>query len=173
MTLRSIRPADEAAYLDILERTSDDDRYFRFFRAVDHFEHRDVVRFVEPRPDTIGLIAEEDGVGLGTAHAFLEGGVAEFSIVVASNARNRGVAHALLERLVAMLQARAIPTLVAYSLTENYGFARLAKSIGMKASHAVGDGSVVTWSLSIKNDGGEPGRSTVSPDASLYRRSRR
>lgn len=149
MILRRIRPDDEAAYLNILHRTSEDDRYFRFFRAVNHFDHGDVARFVERRSDTIGLIAEDGERALGTVHAFLSGDVAEFAILVADDARLRGIAFALLGRLRALLEARGTASLVAYSLGENIAFARLAKGIGMKASHAVGDGSVVTWTLAL------------------------
>ncbi|GAC1399646.1 MAG: hypothetical protein NVS3B17_04480 [Vulcanimicrobiaceae bacterium] len=149
MDVRKMTPADEAAYLDILARTSDDDRYYRFFHTVTRFERRDIARFVEARSDTIGVIAEQDGRPLGTAHAFLTKDVAEIAIVVASDSRRRGVARALLARLVAMLQARRVSTLVAYSLNENVGFVNLARSLGMRASRTPGDGSVLTWTLAI------------------------
>lgn len=147
MDLRPIGPADEAAYLDILTRTSGDDRYFRFFHAVDRFEHADVVPFVERGPNTLGLIAEERGRPVGAAHAFVDGDRAELAVVVAADARHHGVGHALLARLVASLQARAVRTILAYALVENAGFARLATSLGMRPSRAPGDGGVVTWTL--------------------------
>ena len=76
INVRAIRATDEAAYLDILRRTTDDDRYYRFFRAVDHFDHADVARFVEPVPSIIGIIASDDSRGLGVAHAFISDGAA-------------------------------------------------------------------------------------------------
>ncbi len=151
MLIRSIRPADEAAYLNILDRTSDDDRYFRFFRAIDRFDHRDLLRFVETSADTIGLIAEEAPGPLGTAHAFVAGEVAEFSVVVAADARRRGVAQALVERLFVSLHARGVRAIVAFSRAENVGFERLARRLGMTPTHAPGDGGVVTWSLELAN----------------------
>ena len=149
MDVRPIRPSDEEAYLDILNRTSLDDRYFRFFHAVDHFEHEDLVPFVERRPDTLGFIAETDGRAVGAAHAFIDGDHAEIAVVVAADARLHGVGHELLARLISRLQARAIRTIVAYSLVENAGFGRLATSLGMRPSRKPGDGGVVTWTLPL------------------------
>jgi len=73
MNIRLIGPHDEAAYRSILERTSDDDRYDRFFHLVDALNPADVRRFIEPRPDMIGTIAFENGAALGAAHAALCG----------------------------------------------------------------------------------------------------
>ena len=57
MLVRSIEPSDEEAYRAILESTSAEDRYCRFFHLVDHFDPDEVHRFVETRPDMIGMIA--------------------------------------------------------------------------------------------------------------------
>ncbi len=71
------------------------------------------------------------------------------SVVVAADARLRGVAFRLVERLVETLRARGVRILVAFSLVENFGFEHLARRLGMTPSHAPGDGGVVTWSLAI------------------------
>lgn len=149
MTVRAIGPADEAAYVELLAGTSNDDRYYRFFRAVDHFEHSDVARFVEPQSDVVGLIAFDDGRALGTAHAFMAGDRAEIAVIVAGDARRRGVGSALLAHLFASLGTARIRTVAALSLTDNYPFARLARRVGMTPSHAVGDGNVITWTLAL------------------------
>jgi len=69
ISVRPIRPSDEAAYRNILERTTDEDRYCRFFHVVDHFDPAELHRYVEERSDTIGFIALDDGVPLGSVHA--------------------------------------------------------------------------------------------------------
>jgi len=69
-------------------------------------------------------------------------------VIVAPDARRAGVASALLGHLGAMLRARRV-TLSAFSLTDNYAFAKLARRSGMQPSHAAGDGSVVTWTLAL------------------------
>jgi len=147
INVRAIRATDEAVYLDILRRTTDDDRYYRFFRAVDHFDHADVARFVEPVPSIIGIIAIDDTHGLGVAHAFISDGAAEIALVVAADAQRRGIGRRLVGGILDQLAARGIATVTAVSLWENLGFAALARSFGMTATHAPGDGSVVHWRL--------------------------
>jgi GNAT superfamily N-acetyltransferase len=171
MKIRHITPADEAAYRSILERTSEQDRYYRFFRAVDILDPAEVHRFVESRPDMAGFIAEEsdmlgfiaekagisgfmaDQAGLagastplGAAHAaLLPDGSAELAIVVSEEARRRGVGKALLEALIIYLQTIGCRRIIAHSLQENIGFAHLAASVGLHIEHA--EGSDVRWSL--------------------------
>ena len=154
MTVRAIRASDEAAYLDILARTSDDDRYYRFFRAVDHFDHADVARFVEPIPGVVGMIASDRTRGLGVANAFISGSTAEIALVVAADAQRQGVGRRLIGGILEELQARRVATVTAVSLWENLGFASLARSFGMVANHAPGDGSVIHWTLRLatRND---------------------
>jgi len=67
--VRSIVPSDEDAYRAILEDTSAEDRYCRFFHLVDHFDPDEAQRFVETRPDMIGVIAFDGDSPLGAAHA--------------------------------------------------------------------------------------------------------
>ncbi len=87
----AIEPTDEDAYRAILETTSAEDRYCRFFHLVDHFDPEEVHRFVETRPDMIGVIAHDGDVPLGAAHAaLLDDESAELAIVVS---RDRAAAR--------------------------------------------------------------------------------
>lgn len=148
MIVRPIEPGDGDAYRSILERTSEEDRYCRFFHVVNHFDLREIRRFVEPQPDTIGLIAEDGRAAYGAAHAFfLSDRSAEIAIVVAGDVRRHGVGHALLERLIAELTARGCTEVIAFALSMNSGFAHLAASVGMLPSGPAGD--LTTWTLSV------------------------
>jgi GNAT superfamily N-acetyltransferase len=96
--VRAIVPGDADNYRDILQRTSAEDRYCRFFHTVDHFGGA-VERYVEARTNTIGLIAEKRGRPLGVAHAFfVNEGCAEIAIVVAHDARYLGIGRRLFDR---------------------------------------------------------------------------
>ena len=156
MNVRPIRSTDEAAYRDILERTTEDDRYCRFFHVVDHFDPAEVHRYVEPRSDTLGFIAFEKDVPLGCAHAVaLDDAVAELAIVVAHDARRRGVGRALVAALTAELARRGLHRLVAVSLAQNASFTRLAAATGLVLERS--DGMKVHWTLDL---GGMPPRTT-------------
>ena len=144
MHVRLICPDDEAAYRSILERTSDDDRYFRFFHVVKAFGPAEIRHFVEARPDMIGVIAFEGQSALGAAHAaLLDDRTAELSVVVAEDRRRRGVGNALLATLMRELEDRGYVRFVAQSLHDNHGFARLARSAGFRAQQV--EGSAVAW----------------------------
>lgn len=146
MIVRPIRPSDEAAYRDILERTTDEDRYCRFFHVVDHFDPAEVHRYVEARSDTVGYIAFDGTVALGSAHAVaIDERSAELAIVVAHDARRRGVGLALVAALVAEVRRRGTHELVAISLAQNTAFAKLAEATGLVLERS--DGSTLLWHL--------------------------
>ena len=146
--VRPLAPSDAAAYASVMERTTSEDRYCRFFHAVDHFDPEFIGRFVEERSDAVGFIAADDHAALGVIHGFLIGErTAELAVVVARDARGRGIGRALGSALIEALDERGWTTLVAYSLAENRPFARLAKSLGFHA--AARDGAVVTWQRDV------------------------
>jgi RimJ/RimL family protein N-acetyltransferase len=148
MIVRPIEPTDEEAYRAILEATSAEDRYCRFFHAVDHFDPQEVHRYVETRADMIGMIALDDAVPLGAAHAvLLDAASAELAIVVARDARHHGVATALLDALIARLKELGFRRLIACALRENHPFAHLAKRAGFTVEHV--DGVALRWVLPL------------------------
>ena len=146
--IRAIVPSDADNYRSILQRTSAEDRYCRFFHVVDHFDDAAVDSYVKASPDTIGLIAEKHGQPLGVAHAFfIDEGCAETAFVVANDARHLGVGRLLFERLIVALQQRPCTSVIAYALAQNGPFSNLARSFGMRPRSD--DGGIVTWTLSL------------------------
>jgi GNAT superfamily N-acetyltransferase len=148
MVTRHISVSDRDNYRRILEDTTEEDRYCRFFHAVDHFDPEFIDQYVCERPGTIGFIAV-NGEPLGTAHAIaIDERTAELAVVVARKGRRRGIARALLERVVADARAHGYRTLIAYALRENTAFAALAMHFGMRPDpHS--DGSTIIWTLSL------------------------
>jgi acetyltransferase len=148
MLVRPIAPSDEDAYRTILESTTAEDRYCRFFHLVDHFDSEEVHRFVEDRADTIGVIAFDGAVPLGAAHAvLLDEESAELAIVVARGTRHAGVGTAMLDALIARAKARGLRRLVACALRENSPFVHLARHAGFRVDEA--DGATQHWVLPL------------------------
>jgi hypothetical protein len=138
--------ADHAEqYLDIMRRTSDEDRYCRFFATVKHFDRRSISKFVDSQPDLIGFSADDDAIALGAAHAFLDGSTAELAIVVAGDARHHHVGLSLMVRLIEELRLRSCHSIVAHSLHGNGPFRHLARSLGMSVKNS--ECGVLTWKL--------------------------
>ncbi len=151
MLVRPIAPTDEDAYRAILETTTAEDRYCRFFHLVDHFDAEEVHRFVEDRDDTIGVIAFEGTEPVGAAHAvLLDEESAELAIVVARGTRRVGVGSALLDALIERVKARGLRRLVACALRENHPFERLARRAGFRVDEA--DGAALHWVLPLHAD---------------------
>lgn len=148
MLVRPIEPSDEDAYRAILEATSAEDRYCRFFHLVDHFDPEEVHRYVETRDDMIGVIALDGAVPMGAAHAaLLDAETAELAIVVARDARRHGVGTACLDALIARLKARGFRRLIACALRENHPFEHLAKHAGFHVEES--DGAALRWVLAL------------------------
>lgn len=146
--IRPVAANDAAAYASILDRTTPEDRYCRFFHVVNTFSRTEISRFVEPQTDTIAFIAEEGSKPLGVAHLFfLSPGSAELAIVVASDCRRRGIGRALVRRLLAAVRRRSCCKVTAYAFLLNRAFGRLAHSVGMTPV-ATEDG-VTTWTLLV------------------------
>ena len=153
MLVRPIAPTDEDAYRAILEATSAEDRYCRFFHLVDHFDSEEVHRFVETRDDTIGVIAFDGALPLGAAHAvLLDDESAELAIVVAQGTRHVGVGTALLDALIARVKERGLKRLVACALRENHPFVHLARRAGFHVDEA--EGATQHWVLPLTADEG-------------------
>jgi RimJ/RimL family protein N-acetyltransferase len=151
MLVRPIGPSDEAAYLAILETTSAEDRYCRFFHAVDHFDPNEVRHFVEERPDMIGMIAFDAALPLGAAHAaLLDEQTAELAIVVARGERRHGVGGALLAALIADLKRRGYQRVIACALRANHPFEHLAQRAGFHVEES--DGAALRWVLALSNE---------------------
>jgi GNAT superfamily N-acetyltransferase len=149
MIVRAIVPGDEDAYRTILEHTTPEDRYCRFFHHVDHFDPDEIHRFVEERDDMFGVIAEEAGVPFGAAHAaFLDDTTAELGIVVSQDARKRGVGAALLAELILHLKVSGFSRLSAVSLRDNHAFEALARRCGFTVERA--DGDALWWMLLLE-----------------------
>jgi GNAT superfamily N-acetyltransferase len=153
MLVRSIAPSDEDAYRAILEDTSAEDRYCRFFHLVDHFDPDEVHRFVETGPGMIGVIAFDGETPLGAAHAArIDAESDELAIVVPGAARRRGVGTALVDALIVRLRERGSRRLAAYALRENRALERLVKRAGFHVELA--DGPALRWVLAIAPDDG-------------------
>lgn len=166
--VRTIVPSDAQKYRNILQRTSAEDRYCRFFHSVDTFDDNAIEQYVGTRSDTVGLIAEKNGLPLGAGHAFYIGeGQAEIALLVAHDAQRLGVGRRLLSGLVAALRQRECGSVVAYALAQNGAFSKLAAAAGMRPGAS--DGAVVPWTLSLAAETiGRNRRATTRASAAAF-----
>lgn len=131
MTIVPIAPHHAAAYLSILRRTTDEERFYRFFFTANYFTLASIAPYVTPAINMVGFIAlDRMERALGVAHVFVdEDNLAEISILVAHDNRRQGVGRALMERLLETCGSQRV---IANMLIENSPMHELALSMGFK-----------------------------------------
>lgn len=143
LTVRPIRPEDEAQHLAFLALLSPEDIRMRIFHVRRSIEHSELARltqidyaremaFIATRlhPQT-GL--EET---LATVRAVVDGDneVAEFGVIVRSDIKAGGLGRLLMRKLVAYLAARGTRRLTGTVLTANVRMLALARAMGFVES---------------------------------------
>lgn len=138
VTVRPIRPEDEAAHHDFVEAMTPEDLRLRFFGAVGSFDHSQLARMTQIDYDReMALIAtatSEDGftrtLGVVRAVADPDNETAEFAVTVRSDQKGRRLGQLLMDRIVKYARARGTHWLVGEALRENGAMIALAKASG-------------------------------------------
>jgi GNAT superfamily N-acetyltransferase len=124
LSIRQVRPDDKRLIAEGIERLSPESRYRRFFRPLDRLSERDLVYLTEidhTDHEALAAIDPESGDLVGVAR-YVRGAephLAEVSVAVGDPWQHRGVATALLERLVERAREAQITHFVALVLDEN------------------------------------------------------
>lgn len=147
LTLRPIRPEDEAQHRAFLERLDPEDIRMRVFHSRRHIEHSELARltqidyaremaFVATRPAPDG--GEET---LGTVRVVIDpdNHDAEFGVIVRSDLKGGGLGHKLMEKMAGHLRQRGTQRMVGNVLSENAGMLALAHALGFQESTPAGD----------------------------------
>jgi len=156
ITVRPIRPEDAELELEFVETLSPQTRYFRFFYQLHALTPAMLARFTQVDYDReMALVAVADVahphghpvfVGVARYIANPDGESAEFAIVVADEWQRRGVARALMARLVASATRR--------------GFARLEGSVLRANARMLG--FVAGLGFGVRDDPEDPEQVVVS-----------
>jgi GNAT superfamily N-acetyltransferase len=144
--IRPIEPDDKAAVVSAFEKLSPESRYRRFFSPLGRLGARDLAYLTEvDHHDHEALIAHDDlGEPLGVAR-YVRGAdphKAEVAVAVVDEWHGRGVATALLTRLVDRAREEDVRIFTATILTDNRDAIGLMRSLG--DAHRVGPPSTTT-----------------------------
>lgn len=140
LTLRPIRPEDEAQHRVFVEHLDPADLRMRIFYSRRDFEHSELARLTqidyEREMAFIATAQRADGSEetLGVARAICDpdNQDAEFGIVVQSALKGGGLGGLLMRKLTAHLRARGTRRLVGIVLTENTRMMELARTLGFE-----------------------------------------
>ncbi len=147
VTLRPIRPEDEAQHRRFLEQLDPEDIRLRVFYSRRSIEHSELARltqidyaremaFIATRPTS------EDGEEtLGTVRATVDpdNQTAEFGVIVRSDLKGSGLGHRLMTKMIEHLRARGTHRLVGTVLRENKGMLELSHNLGFQEGANPGD----------------------------------
>jgi GNAT superfamily N-acetyltransferase len=132
--IRPIEPGDKGAIESGFELMSQESRYRRFFAPLERLRARDLAYLTEvDHHDHEALIAhsaERTPVGVARYVRGNERGKAEVAVAVVDGWHRRGVATALLRRLVERARAEGIDTFTATVLADNRRALDLMSSLG-------------------------------------------
>ncbi|MGE0100006.1 MAG: GNAT family N-acetyltransferase [Hydrogenophaga sp.] len=147
LTLRPIRPEDEAQHRTFLEKLDPEDIRLRVFYSRRHIEHSELARltqidyaremaFIATR---IGPQDAEETLGAVRASVDPDNHAAEFGVIVRSDLKGSGLGHRLMGKLIEHLRERGTQRLVGTVLRENTGMLELARSLGFQESDSPSD----------------------------------
>ena len=154
LTLRPIRPEDEAGHLEFLGRLDAQDIRMRVFYSRRSIERSELARLtqidygremafvaVAPTPDGV-----QETLGVARAIADPDNNDAEFGIIVRSDLKGTGLGRVLMQKLIRTMREHGTQRLVGTVLEENRGMLSLAKELGFvqheSQAGAAADGTV-------------------------------
>jgi len=141
VTMRPIRPEDEAQHLAFLARLDPEDIRMRIFYSRRSIERSELARLTQidyaREMAFIATAASADGhgeetLGVVRAQADPNNVEAEFGILVRSDLKGSGLGHRLLAKMIEYLRSRGTQRLVATILRENRRMLELATALGME-----------------------------------------
>ena len=158
LTLRPIRPEDEARHLAFLEKLDPVDVRMRIFYSRRSIERSELARltqidyeremaFVVTAADAAG---QEETLAVVRAITDPDNHDAEFGIVVRSDLKGKGLGLMLMHKLINYQRHRGTERLVATVLHENSGMLALARQLGMQPLAEQPDAQTVALALDLR-----------------------
>ena len=148
ITLRPIRPEDEAQHRAFLERLDPLDVRMRVFYSRRDIERSELARLTQIDYEremafvatACGPDGTEETLGVARATADPDNVEAEFGIIVRSDLKGEGLGELLMHKLIGYLRSRGTRRLVATVLRENARMIELARDLGFRFEPDDGDG---------------------------------
>jgi len=148
VTLRPIRPDDEAEHVDLLHHLSAQDSRWRFFATIKDMDHDAISRFTcidydrEMAFIATHITADGKAQTLGVVRsAILDNDrEAEFAIVVRSEDKSHGLGWAMMQKMMRYLATRGVHCIVGEVLPDNHNMLKFVRSLGFESHFSAEDG---------------------------------
>lgn len=157
LTLRPIRPEDEAQHLAFLARLDPMDIRMRIFYSRRSIEHSELARLTqidyEREMAFIATAALDDGgeetLGVVRATCDPDNHDAEFGIVIRSDLKGGGLGAHLMNKMIAYLRRKGTRRLVATVLRENTRMLEMARDLGFESLAEQPDSELMAIALRL------------------------
>ncbi len=154
MTIRPIRPEDAQAHGAFFSRLSPQDIRFRFFSAVRELSAEQMARLTQVDYDReMAFIAvrdaTQDTVGVARLVCEAEGRSGEFAVIVQADTKGRGLASALMRRLIDWARSRGLKEVVGQVLADNAAMLAFVRHLGFRVTRMPEEPDVMEVRLAI------------------------
>src|SRR3954466_13832952 len=143
--LRPICPDDAEGINGLMERSSDQTRYYRFFGPLKRLSEKDLHRFTHvDHVDRVAFVVllGDQIIGVGRYDRYPDTDDAEVAFLIEDAHQGRGLGSVLLEHLAAAGRERGIKRFVAEVLAQNSKMVRVFQDAGYKSERSYEDGVV-------------------------------
>jgi acyl-CoA synthetase (NDP forming)/RimJ/RimL family protein N-acetyltransferase len=143
--LRPICPEDADALTGLMDRSSDQTRYYRFFGPMKRLSEKDLHRFTHvDHVDRVAFVVllGEQLIAVGRFDRYPGTDDAEIAFLVEDAHQGRGLGSVLLEHLAAAGRERGIKNFVAEVLAQNSRMVRVFQDAGYHSERSYEDGVV-------------------------------
>lgn len=151
--LRPILPADAALYPDFFPHVDPDDIRMRFLGPRKHFTETDAIRWSQLDYDReVAFIALTPGgelAGVSRLSCDPDHRIAEYSLLVRSDLKGRGLGRALMTLLIDYARADGLERLEGMVLSENPGMRHLVGALGFQSAYMPDEPGVVMTHLNL------------------------
>ncbi|MEM8819116.1 MAG: bifunctional acetate--CoA ligase family protein/GNAT family N-acetyltransferase [Pseudomonadota bacterium] len=148
---RPVKPEDAPRFAEFFRRATPEDLRLRFFSRLKEVPAAMIARLTQiDYARAIAFVAFEatgeplddrgEMLGVGRLAGDATGERAEFSVMVRSDLKGRGLGRALMERLIEHGRAEGIATIWGEILTDNTGMLTLATKLGFRSQTVPGEG---------------------------------
>jgi acetyltransferase len=153
VSIRPIRPEDEALYGDFFAKVTLDDQRLRFFTAAPNRSHRFLARLTQidyAREMAFVAISEDEQL-LGVVRMIADPDYtqAEYAVLVRSDLKGCGVGWQLMSHLIAYAKSEGLQQLYGSVLADNATMLAMCRELGFSAETDPDDAGVRTVRLRI------------------------
>jgi acetyltransferase len=156
IVLRPVRPEDEPAIREMLQRSAPADVRLRFFSTMRSFSHEFAARLTQidyDREMALVAEAEEDGhkalLGAVRIIADPDNETAEYGIMVRSDLKGHGLGSRLMTEIIAYARSRGLKRIYGEVLRENVTMLRMAGELGFARKDVADEPGIVHVTISL------------------------